>query len=1001
MVFSHLISGLLNSDYASCYIPGTFNCHQANYANQIFEKRLAAIGFTNQWQDLHRDDVRDLMALTVGRMDLYQLIAVLLLGITFSFYTSNTLMLDQRQHPANVMLFLMCTFFSTAYLFLSLWLALHASVICQCVGTRLLTSVLRYSIPTRGELDQIVVSMIPVLDRMMLVMKQACDVALGKVTPGHSSSSANFHSQEDSAEARPMGVGPMGTGKFSDHDIAVELGQNWKNDMRRSHEHAGLTGPENCDVDTSGHFWRYLQAQQSWQGHDAYARATMALGMLYLMQSMAYYVLAELSPISYAFAAVSCCGFHLLALIIMKIEVKDFCRRPSECFTVFVCFILPPIWVSIVQWFLQPLDTATHHIMLAPCFVLHGLGAGWTSRQVRPAKPDDMGGYAQTALVPTRWRTHSYLNVINLRQQVAEQGPGFVVRELQACHDKLRSAMKAVMHEEHLVQKVSSKQRSGPELTTLREEIERCIQVTSAGMSSESRHRFERLLDHLVLWQEAPDILASFEVFRTPAVQCWLNDSQKQRLNENYEAFLCQCQNLDLGILGSSPRASHERPLPYQVADEERKRFVRVKNSVLQNVCIDSQTGLPCTSCESRPPGLSFVFGGWKAHFSEPTCHAAERSANLDEAPGPVAAERRFVHPAHFPLHPPVTIPPDQQAANVVNRFTRCSSALWLACALIQLGCATLPGWQQSPAELRTDLATSIGVFWPGPSNFFEAWSLGCNSSTVVVNTEHATFLAGYPDEKLGQAVRFTSANELGAAFVICGPGVCRHLALRTKDEGKWSLATMTGGAEDAQEIPVPASWQKLAGSFSQPCNSTSCEIILAGWDEHAITVAKLWRSSEPAGRQDVRLGNQWRFSALYSVRPDLAACATGRRDTGCMSAMLGASSYTNVQAIQLVSHGQLLLILHGNGLIDGWGLDTGELLGRWQLRSSHRNAQAASRIHYGPFCHDGNATLFLFERKLGMSASLKAMPLPRELSCRHLDCEIKYRTGTAGLPSL
>eukprot|EP00930_Biecheleria_cincta_P098564 TRINITY_DN90216_c0_g1_i1.p1 TRINITY_DN90216_c0_g1~~TRINITY_DN90216_c0_g1_i1.p1 ORF type:complete len:1014 (-),score=118.10 TRINITY_DN90216_c0_g1_i1:120-3161(-) len=1006
MVLGNLFSAVVSNDYSSAYIPGTFNCQQANYANQVFEKRLAAIGFTNQWQDLHRDDVRDLMALTVGRMDVYQLVGVLLLGTTFSFYTSNTLMQDQSQHPANVMLFLMCTFFSAAYVFISVWLALHASVICQCVGTRLLTSVLRYSIPTRGELDQIVVSMIPVLDRVMLVMKQACDIALGKVSPGRSSSAVNFHSQEAAAEASPMGVSPMGTGRFSDHDIAVKLGQNWNADVRRAHEHAGLTGPENCDVDTSSHFRQYLQAQQSWQGHDAYARATMALGMHYLMQAIAYYVLAELSAISYAFAAVSCCGFHVIALIIMKIEVKDFCRRPSECFTVFVCFIIPPIWVSFVQWFLQPLDTATHHMMLAPCFVLHGLGAAWIYRQVRPTPPDDMRGYGQTALVPNRWRTHSYLNVINLRQHVAEQGEGLAVREMQACHDRLRSAMKAVMHEEHLAQKVSSKQRSGPEITTIREEFERCLQVTSASMGFESRRQFERLLDHFVLWQLAPDILASFEVFRTPAVQNWLDDSQKQQLNENYEAFVGQCQNLDLGIVGTSPRASHEKPLPYQVAEKDRKRFAQVqtrRGSVQQSVCVDSQTGSPCTSFESRPPSLSFAFGGWKSHFSEPARHTAERSANVDEAPGrvPTDAGRRSALPAHFPLRAPVTLPPDQQAANIINRFSQCSGALWFACALIQLGHAALLSWQKSSVELSMDLATSISVSWPGPSNLFEAWSLGCTSSTLVASTEFATFLAGYPDEKLGQPVKFTSANELGAAFVICGPSSCQHLALRNKDERKWSLATMAGGVEDAQEIPVPASWQKLAGSFSQPCNSTSCEIILAGWDEHIITVAKLWRSSEPRGQQDLRRLNQWHFSALYPIRPDLAACATGRRDTGCRSAVLGASSYTNVQALQLLSHWQLLLILHGDGLLDGWDLDTGELIGRWELRSSHHNARAGSGIHYGPFCHAGNASLLLFERRLGMGASLKKVSLPSELSRKHLDYEIKHGTATAGLPNL
>ena len=101
---------------------------------------------------LYREDLRDLFGLTIGRMDSYMIVNVLFLGICGEMYYKGRV----PPFTPSWIFWMWAVNISAAmyYLFLSLWLALHASVEAQTFSTRALTQWLRLPVPGRREIDE-------------------------------------------------------------------------------------------------------------------------------------------------------------------------------------------------------------------------------------------------------------------------------------------------------------------------------------------------------------------------------------------------------------------------------------------------------------------------------------------------------------------------------------------------------------------------------------------------------------------------------------------------------------------------------------------------------------------------------------------------------------------------------------------------------------------------------------------------------------------------------
>merc|ERR1719230_2309796 len=93
-----------------------------------------------------REDVRDLIGMTENRMDRYLIMTTIQLGMVLGMFTEGRL---EAGTPQWLLRFYMMSL-GSAFLFLlmSVWLAMHASVVAQTSGTRLLTQFVRLPIPT-------------------------------------------------------------------------------------------------------------------------------------------------------------------------------------------------------------------------------------------------------------------------------------------------------------------------------------------------------------------------------------------------------------------------------------------------------------------------------------------------------------------------------------------------------------------------------------------------------------------------------------------------------------------------------------------------------------------------------------------------------------------------------------------------------------------------------------------------------------------------------------
>lgn len=967
-----LLSALYQSEYTSCYVAGQANCQQANYASQIFQKRLSAIDYTLQWQSLHREDIRDLMQLTAGRMDIYHVVGTLLLTFCFEWYTSNTLLQDEKLPFGFVLLFLITNFCALSYLLFSVWLAMHASIASQSIGTRLLTSFARLSIPSKEELDRIHVSMIPLLDKLMLLGKTVYDkVRTAYMEPekfaSQSSRSSRDKKAKDSAETQSFSSTSKperqpcyasSDNACDDDGLAHEHGKTFENDIRRSHEIAGMIASENCNVDQRRHFLRYLQEQQRWLGYDAYARACMSLGVNQLLQSLGYYLLGTFSHFSRVHAVMSFLGFQLLALFLMQLDITDIFVDNRERSAAILFFILPPLLAAVVEWTTRLLSLEMRNLVILPCFVLHCIGTLCIASQVKPVPPADSAGAGNPAWLPRRWRAVSYLNVIDVRQRklaldVLAKDAQEQVYILKRARDVLLASMKTTMSDELACGFVSPSCRTSDILQQHFNLLEKCLEAARLSRMACDRKvmqettQCEYTLEYCALWQQAPMLLASFDALRSSPVKPWLEDDQKRQLEESFAYFLHTCKDLNLGcttfVQASNNIQSRGLPmLPLRIPPDEKK-IVQMNtycDSFPHTVWIDTHKDkiLSDEPAEGQWTSLtSFeenILPGWKAQVlrlnlrQEALKHhsfTAISTSSVDSL-----TDECLVHSPTSPtaLFPPDSLPPDQLPGMVVHRFTMFAAFFWFTAGVLQ-AITCIHGMHRS--DILMDM-TVVQVEWPAPANLFEPTALHCNATHLTVSNGFATHRSERDKYRTGKFSKLVDST--ASAFVCTGEHGCNQVLVYSSNQSRGSIQGFLDESIEIESVAFPQTLLIVSGVHFLNCNEHECESAMAGWDGSNIIIGKLVKrlgSTHEASKNKGR----WKFKAHIAVRPALAKCSKASLNSGCEDAANGNPRYNDVKAIHISDDGHALLALFGDGFLDAWNLQSGELVGRWKLAAS------------------------------------------------------------------
>ena len=232
---------------------------------------------------LFRDDIRDLAALTVNKMDSYLIVNTLKLGFIVTIFL-NYDRSDGVQHPGYMerqvtLLFSVCILTSFLFLLISIWLSMHASIVAQSFTTKMLLQAARIPVAT----DQEITSAAPAakayetsLDALRLPLQGTGG------TSGATGDTLNSTSRAYRASPVPWAPVPEQQDPPSGLQNRSSIGS----------PQALPTLDQPCaneELDANPHLKFYSLLMRNWQTFDLYSKVCMSIGTSTLLSGIAYY----------------------------------------------------------------------------------------------------------------------------------------------------------------------------------------------------------------------------------------------------------------------------------------------------------------------------------------------------------------------------------------------------------------------------------------------------------------------------------------------------------------------------------------------------------------------------------------------------------------------------------------------------------------------------------------------------------------------------------------
>lgn len=261
-----------------------FDYNRENYqfdADQQLTRELLRLDMQIKRLELFREDIRDLVELTVGKMEMYHLVGALFLEKTVALYCEGRI--KEQMPPFMLALYYLSVAGSFAFLVLAVWLSMYASISSHSFGVRLLTRYVRLPIPGAGQLNSLNARLTDfesqgkqMLRVPFIGKKQQWLFRQEQPQPP----SAEGGGQQGHSEPRGV-VPPMPAhGPLEDHlgRGEVPLGA----EERLMEATSQLPGK---------HVQLYRRLQITWQCYDAYARVSMALGANQILLAFTFYLI--------------------------------------------------------------------------------------------------------------------------------------------------------------------------------------------------------------------------------------------------------------------------------------------------------------------------------------------------------------------------------------------------------------------------------------------------------------------------------------------------------------------------------------------------------------------------------------------------------------------------------------------------------------------------------------------------------------------------------------
>ncbi|CAE7715721.1 PRPF19, partial [Symbiodinium sp. CCMP2456] len=335
---------------------------------------------------LYREDVRDLTELTTSKMDSYLMIAILELGCCLDLLVHGVLHIKAMTDEPTWLLWLYVISLAEAFvfLFLSAWLAIHASVSAHSFSVRLLTQFVRLPLPSRRQIDA------------------GSALATDYENKGFEDL-LRLPVLRQQAE-RLSGGGPSQRTQDPSGGVAV----------------AGLVSMSQPNANAAvaaKHVRLYRDLQDNWQAHDAYARACLALGTYKLLHAVAYYTVGLLVLEMHApWAGLACATvLPMLAWLLIKLDLYFSSTRR----VLGALFLMLGPLLALVAATLNSLSEpqrVAQFVLVAVVFAMHAGLIVCVACIARAEHVSERG-----AALPTRFRSVLYLDVFGWLQSPDER----------------------------------------------------------------------------------------------------------------------------------------------------------------------------------------------------------------------------------------------------------------------------------------------------------------------------------------------------------------------------------------------------------------------------------------------------------------------------------------------------------------------------------------------------------------------------------------------------
>jgi len=508
--------------------------------DQRLKRDFAALDYRIKQFELYREDVRDLVELTVGRMDIYQMVAAMLIHFIVVLIAEGRVEIEEEGVTVPHW-FLEVYYLSLGaafiFLLLAIWLAMHASVAAQSFGTRMLTRFIRLPIPNadalnkaRSKLGQFERGGIHNVFRLPFLMKH-------QTWRGDAQGAGNADKMTEAQHKRGLTATQEKVRAGSKEKVTVIPGVP----ADPSSSSPYFDNPDNnmpgaeCDPRNiiDGHIQLYRKLQGRWQCFDAYSRCSMALGFNQVIHAMATFIIMHLCFEQFApwSAFLSILPLQVVSLVLLNLDIKE--AKLYEFYAAIGGSFVAP-WCVLLSVILFRLG---YHHLLYQLFVVINFccHAFWLFVARGFAQPEEIDGIS----LPFRFRSVLYLDVFAdaVKHKKTPGKPG------EARAHALLDLQKA------MDDAISGSVQPFPAMTNLKKASEACMDLVNPGEDEELHKMVLKaafMFEEQKLRSEENNVRRCFKRWNNDGVQDQLSEYVKghiRTLEEQFELCIVELVN--------------------------------------------------------------------------------------------------------------------------------------------------------------------------------------------------------------------------------------------------------------------------------------------------------------------------------------------------------------------------------------------------------------------------------------------------------------------------